>query len=422
MGLHSGQKATVRLAPAPPNTGLAFVRTDMPGAPRIPVAVSSLGERLRQTCLRAGDAEVQTVEHLLAGVRAGAIDNLVMEIDGPEVPAMDGSARDFCEAVAAAGAVEQGIEQKAFVVQEPVSVSDGDVSLVALPYGGGGLRVTYTLSYSNTGTFLDSQYLSLDLDGDAFAREIAPARTFVLESEVEALRKQGLGKGATYENTLVVGKQGVIQNTLRFPNEFVRHKILDLYGDLVALGTAVRGHIIAVKSGHKTNMRFMRRLHEQILMSRGEFSQERANPDVIDIQRVFKALPHRYPFLMVDRILEIVPGKRVTGVKNVSINEPYFQGHYPGHPIMPGVMQIEAMAQVAGFLVTDPETGSKTVPVLMTIDKVKLRKTVIPGDRLVIEAEAVRVRERLAQVSAVARVEGVVVAEAQLKFMVTDRI
>lgn len=410
----------MRLKPAPPNTGLVFERTDLAGAPQVPVAVSSLGERLRQTCLRSGDAEVQTVEHLLAAVRAAGIDNLVMEIDGPEVPAMDGSAKDFVDAVGSAGAVDQGIEQKTFVVQEPVSVSDGDISLVALPYAGGGLRVTYTLSYANTGTFLDSQHLSLDLDGASFACEIAPARTFVLESEVEALRKQGLGKGATYQNTLVVGKTGVIQNALRFPNEFVRHKILDLYGDLAALGIGVSGHIIAVKSGHRANMRFVRKLHEQILMSRGEFSQERANPDVIDIQKVLKALPHRYPFLMVDRIVELVRGKRVVGVKNVTINEPYFQGHYPGRPIMPGVLQIEAMAQVAGFLVTDPEEGSKTVPVLMTIDKVKLRKTVIPGDRMVIEAEAIRIRDRLAQVQAVARVEGVVVAEAQLKFMVTS--
>lgn len=419
VGLHSGEPAAVRLKPAPPQTGLVFVRTDLPGAPRVPAAVPALGERLRQTCLRAGEAEVQTVEHLLAAARGAEIDNLEILIDGPEVPALDGSAKDFLEAIRAAGRVEQGTELRAFQVKEPVSVSDGDVSLVALPHPGG-LRVTYTLSYADAGNFLESQHFSLDLVPEAFAREIAPARTFCLESEVENLRRQGLGKGATYENTLVVGREGVIRNTLRFPNEFVRHKILDLYGDLVILGVSLEAHIIAVKSGHRTNMRFIRKLHEQILAARGEFSQERADPQVLDIQKIFRSIPHRYPFLLVDRILQIVPGRRVVGVKNVTFNEPFFQGHYPGHPIMPGVLQIEAMAQVAGFLIADPEEA-QLVPVLMTLDKVKLRRTVIPGDRLVIEAEAVRIRDRLAQVEARARVEGIVVAEAQMKFMLTDR-
>jgi UDP-3-O-[3-hydroxymyristoyl] N-acetylglucosamine deacetylase/3-hydroxyacyl-[acyl-carrier-protein] dehydratase len=399
-----------------------FERVDLPGRPRIPASVAFVTDQPRRTSLSRNGAEVHTVEHLMAAVTGFGIDNLIVEIEGGEVPGGDGSARDFVRILEEAGDAEQEAERTVWRVDRPVSISDGDVSLIALPSRNGGeLSISYTLDYPN---FIPSQHYTLEVTRDQFIREISAARTFCLSSEVEELQSRGLGKGASYENTLVVGREGVIQNELRYPDEFVRHKILDLLGDLSLFNRGIEGHIVAVKAGHRANARFVEKL---VTASRdageeGGWSGPAGRfQKVFDVKRIREILPHRYPFLLVDRILHLEEGKRVVGLKNVSSNEEFFRGHFPERPVMPGVLQIEALAQTAGFLLMSCSSDKKRrLAFLLTIDKAKLRKAVEPGDQLILEATAIRIRERTGQVRARASVDGQTVAEAEMKFMLVD--
>lgn len=407
VGLHTGRETTLRVKPAPEDAGVVFRRVDAPGRPAVPALVSHVVEKPRQTALRAHGVEVQTAEHLLASLAGMGVDNCEIEIDGEEVPGADGSAQDFVRLLQKAGLREQARPCKVFRVKEPLSVSNGDVSLVALPSQAEGLTISYTLDYAA----LKSQYFTFRLSPETFAREVAEARTFCLESEVEALRASGLGKGASYQNTLVIGKEGVIQNRLRYDDECVRHKVLDLIGDLSLLGARIEGHVVAVKSGHAVNAEMARKMAEAM---RGSGSR------ALGVEEIRRLLPHRYPFLMVDRIVELEAGKRALGIKNVTVNEGFFQGHFPERPIMPGVLQIEAMAQVGGVLLLAGGGGAGKLVVLLTIDSAKFRRNVVPGDQLLLEAVTVKIKERTGQIQGRAFVDGQIVAEALMKFMIVD--
>ncbi len=407
----------MELKPADVGSGLVFVRTDLPGHPEIPLSLGRIANQGRRTTLSAGDAEVHTVEHLFSCLAALGIDNLRVEISGSEMPGLDGSALPWLEVLKEAGVTEQDEERETldFDRELVVDFPDEAVSLVAIP-GGEGLRIDYTLDYQNPAIPL--QRLSLTLTPESFEREIAPARTFCLESEARALREEGLGKGATTQNTLVVGADGrPLETELRFPDEYVRHKVLDLIGDLYLLGLEFNGRILAIRSGHRANVALARKLLEVHAEKR---RQKRLREQSLDIREVMRILPHRFPFLMIDRVIELDGFKRAVGIKNVSINEPFFQGHWPGQPVMPGVLIVEAMAQLSGVLLLRKLEHTGKLAVLLSIDRVKLRRAVVPGDQLRVESIAENVKTRTGRVLCRATVEGKLAAQARIKFMLVD--
>ncbi len=411
MGLHSGAETTLRVRPAPAGAGVAFVRTDLPGAPRIRADADHLGVRQRRTALVGpGDAEVHTVEHFLAACMGLGIDNLEVELDGSECPGMDGSARDFVALLDDLGTRDQDAPRDEIRIEETVAVGAGpDRALVAMP-AAEGFRVSYTLDYGDA--WLGRQVFALQVTPETFRSEVAGARTFCLASEAEALRQVGLGQGATYENTLVVGDDGVIENTTRWPDEFARHKLLDLLGDLFLAGADLQGHVHAYRTGHAANLSLVR-----ALLGRGEGKDVPARvPPAMMHAQIRRILPHRYPFLLVDRVLSVEGFQRAVGIKNVTLNEPFFQGHYPDEPIMPGVLIVEAMAQLAGILLLRKLELTGKVPVLLSIDRVKFRRAVVPGDQLLLECETLRLSGSRGRVQCRALVAGTLVAECRLNF------
>lgn len=412
-GLHLGAQTTLTLKPAEPDTGIVFVRTDERSRPRIACRPDHAVRRERQTVLSDGAFEVQTVEHLLASLGALGVDNVEIEIDGPEVPGADGSALPFVKLIEEAGRVEQKASRRQFALDEPLTVAENGAVLTALP-NRDGLAVSYTLDYPG----LPPQFASYVVDERRFIDEIAPARTFCMEAEAEALRGAGLGRGATTQNTLVVGRGGVIDNSLRFPDEFARHKILDLIGDLTLLGVDLRAHVIATKSGHRNNLALVARIEDRLedLENRGVIQRDTG----LDVREVMKIIPHRYPFLFIDRVISLEGFQRAVAVKNVSINEPFFQGHWPGQPVMPGVLQVEALAQLSGVLLLRRLENTGKVAVLLSIDKIKFRRPVVPGDQLRLEAETRNIKSRAGKVLGRARVNGELTCEAIMKFMLVD--
>lgn len=418
-GLHSGAETTLRVKPAPAGSGVVFVRTDLPGAPRLRADADHLGVRQRRTALVGpGDAEVHTVEHFLSCCYALGIDNLLVEIDGPECPGMDGSGREFVEFLDDLGPIEQDALREEIVLDAPLTVAAGENEAIVVLPGGEGLTVSYTLEYDNP--VLGSQHFTLRVGPDAFREQVAPARTFCLAAEADALRAEGLGKGATYQNTLVVGDEGVIENTPHWPDEFARHKVLDLLGDLFLAGADLRGHVHAYRTGHAVNLRLVRALLGRDASSGVEVQAATARAPVMTHNQIRRILPHRYPFLLVDRVLEVEGFKRAVGLKNVTMNEPFFNGHYPEEPIMPGVLIVEAMAQLAGLLLLRKLELTGKVPVLLSIDRVKFRRAVVPGDQLLLEAETLRLSGSRGRVRCRATVAGKRVAESRLNFALTE--
>lgn len=416
-GLFSGVEAHMRFQPAPVNHGVVFVRSDMDDA-EIPALVTHVIPRPRRTALQAGEATIETCEHVLSAVAALEIDNLVIEIDGPEVPAMDGSARPFVDALLGAGIQDCGGQRDAFVVTKPTVVRDGDALVAALPNDRPEMQIVYELDYADTRA-IGRQLKVFDCSNGQYIEEIAPARTFVLEAEAIALRKQGMGTHLGPKDVLVIGDGGPVgENVFRFDDEPVRHKIVDLIGDLALLGAPIHGQIVARRSGHRLNHRLAQELLTQLEGHRRRSLATRET--VLDVRGLLKILPHRYPMMLVDRVIEIEGNDRAVGVKNVTMNEPFFQGHYPGVPIMPGVLIVEAMAQLGGVLVGQNLQHTGKLAVLLSLDRVKLRKPVIPGDQIVLEARSVRVRSRLAHVRCRAFVGDEIAAEAEIKFMLVD--
>ena len=402
-----------RMLPAPVDHGVEFLRTDIAGSEPIPATIAYHSQKDRRTRLARDGAEVETVEHMLAVCAGLGLDNLTVEMSGPEFPGLDGSALEILRLVQQAGVVDQSAEAKHFKLQEPVFVREGNATLVALPSDKPALTVQYAAAFDEPG--VEGGTFQIDLSPETFSKEIAPARTFCLASEVEMLKKAGFGKGATRENTLVLGDP---ETRMRMPAEAVRHKMLDLLGDLRLLGADLHAHVIATRSGHSTNAELVRRLVDRMQLAETAGMVKRESG--LEVREILRMLPHRYPFLLLDRVIEVEGAKRAVAIKNVTINEPYFQGHFPAAPIMPGVLQLEAMAQLAGVLLLRRLENTGKLAVLWAIDKVKLRGAVTPGDQLRLEVETLRSKDQVAQVRGVGTVGGRVVCEAVLMFTLID--
>ncbi len=398
----NGVDVQLRFRPADAGTGLVFVRSDLPGHPKVPAHVRHVVPRQRRTAIQNGEAVVEMVEHVLAALAGLRIDNCLVEIDAPETPGCDGSSKAFVEALNDAGIVEQDQPRESVTIDQPITVRDGQTTLTALPGDSNRLVLSYHLDYGRD-TPIGSQSLFLDISPDSFRNELAESRTFLLEAEAKALREAGIGARTTPADLLIFGPDGPIDNTLRFPDECVRHKILDMVGDLALLGKDISGQVVAHRSGHQHNAELVRALLKAVESS-PPAPLAGAAPSGLDINEIMKVLPHRYPFLLVDRVLELESNRRVVAIKNVTCNEPFFQGHWPSRPIMPGVLIIEALAQAAGLMIADWAKPLLNVAMIGAIDGVKIRRPVVPGDQLRLEVTAARFRQRIADVVGVARV------------------
>jgi UDP-3-O-[3-hydroxymyristoyl] N-acetylglucosamine deacetylase/3-hydroxyacyl-[acyl-carrier-protein] dehydratase len=410
VGLHTGREVTARCSPAPSGQGILFRRVDLPGSPGIPARLGEVQSTERRTVLGEGEVSVQTVEHLLAVAAALGLDDLTVELDGPEPPIGDGSFAPFLEAFTEAGVEETSGEPVVFRVTTPFQLADGESTYVVAPARV--LRLTTTIEWAHP--LIGRQSGAYDITPDDFARELAGARTFGFLREAEALRSRGLALGAGLDSTLVLSEDGLVGGAcLRWPDEFVRHKTADILGDLALVGGRIQAHVIATKPSHQGNIALARWLTR---------TAQRDGGVAMDIGRILDVIPHRYPFLLVDRILEVEGTKRIVGIKNVTINEPFFQGHFPGHPIMPGVLIIEAMAQVGGMLLLGTiEDPDQKVVYFMSLDNVKFRRPVLPGDQLRCELEMLQNRGRTCRMRGIAYVDGNIVAEAEMMARVVDR-
>jgi len=413
-GLHTGAVTEATFLPAEAGRGIVFRRTDLAGTPEVPARLTEVEAVERRTAIGRGEATIHTVEHLLAAVAAHQLDDLTIDLSGPEPPILDGSVLPYFEALANAGPTDIGGEAAVLSVQAPFTVTEGDSAYIVAPAKA--LRLTVTVEWPHP--LIGRQTGTYDVTAAAFAAELAPARTFGFTSEVAQLQAKGLIKGASADNAIVLDERGIANGgKLRWPDEFVRHKAADIVGDLALTGARVRAHVVATRPSHGGNVALARALARAGKRTGG-------GEPVMDISRIMNYLPHRYPFLLVDRILEVEGNKRIVGLKNVTINEPFFQGHFPGHPIMPGVLIIEAMAQVGGMLLMSHFEGQNIddkVVYFMSLDNVKFRRPVVPGDQIRFELEMLQFRGKTCKMKGVGYVDGQVVAEAEMMAMVTDR-
>ncbi len=447
IGLHYGEISTVSFHPAKEDSGIVFVRTDLAGEPKILADIEHVIDISRGTTIGIKKASVATIEHVLAAVKGLDIDNIIIKVDGPEVPVADGSAKPFVELLKSAGIVKQKADREYFEFDEPISFSapEENVDVVILPSNE--LKITFMVDYKHP--CLSTQYTWLP-SISYFEKDFAAARTFCFLHEIVLLKQKGLIKGGSLENAVViadpdkdkdelrklekmfgfkkpveVAKDGLLNGTkLRYYNEFVRHKVVDLIGDMALLGIPIKGHILAARSGHKTNVALVKKLRgiytKQILEKK--YQEKKLKDVVFDIDAIQKILPHRYPFLLVDKIVEFVSGERIVGIKNVTINEPFFKGHFPEHPIMPGVLVIEAMAQTGGIMLLNAHDDPKDkLAYFAAIDKVKFRKPVLPGDVLTMELSVIFLKKSLCKMHGEAYVGKNKVCEADLVAKVVDR-
>ena len=408
VGLHTGIESTVTFRPAESGKGVVFRRTDLPDTPVVGVAADKVSEVDRRTCLAEGDAVVNTVEHVLAAVVAHELDDVTIEVDGPELPNGDGSANAFFRALEDAGITEtEGIPAE-YSIQTPFVVKEGDSRYIVAPSGD--LRLNTTVEWDHPA--IGRQSFCLDITPDNFADSLARARTFGFSDEIAELQSKGLALGAATSSGIELSQAGV-KTELIWPDEFVRHKMVDIVGDLALLGGRFKGEVVAYRPSHKGNVALVRsiqRVHGMRV------------PPIMGIQEILGVIPHRYPMLLVDRIVEMEAGKRVVGVKNVTVNEPFFQGHFPEHPIMPGVLIVEAMGQVGGMLLMGSfEKPQDKVVYFMAIDGVKFRRPVVPGDQIRFELEMLHFRGRNCRMRGVGYVDGQPAAEAEMMARVVDK-
>ena len=419
--LHTGEKVTLKLHPAPADHGIKFKRKDLAEEPTIDAKIANLKTVERATTIGEGSVRVHTVEHVLSALSAMGVDNAIVEMDANEPPIGDGSAQPYVETIKKAGLAPQEASRRFFEVREPMHIeTKTGAILILLPDDK--FRISCTQAGpSNRFT----QYFSTEVTASIFEKEIAPARTFVYYEDVQPLMEKNLIKGGSLENAIVVRGESVLsKEPLRFPDEFVRHKILDIIGDLALVGQRIRGHVIAVKPGHGANAELARAIaREQERVSALSINQPTFRGEGgIEADELMRILPHRYPFLMVDRIIAFEGDTKITGVKAVTINEPFFQGHFPGHPVMPGVLQIEAMAQVASVLLFKLTKTASKVGYFMSADGVKFRKPVFPGDIIFIHAELTKSRgNRLAKMKCHCVVNDKVTSEGELMFTFLDK-
>ena len=433
IGLHSGNRVTMTFLPAPPNSGIRFRRVDLEGKPEIEARAENVVENNRSTTLAKGNTRIHTVEHVLATFAGYGIDNAIVELDANEPPIADGSAREYCKMVQSAGIVPQDERQEPYAITAPIELEMGETVMTLFP------AETFKISCTSAdkqGRF--TQFYSVELSPTTWERDLAHARTFCFYEEIEFLINNGLIKGGSLENAVVIRDDAVLTTEpLRYPDEFVRHKMLDIVGDLSLLGRPLRGHLIAVKPSHATNCELVRLIAAQMRkplvvaqafappsmtpkaapILEGASDETRAQDGAIDINGVMRLLPHRYPFLMVDRVAKL-DGNHIIGIKNVTINESYFQGHFPGHPVMPGVLQLEAIAQVAGIVMLKNAENIGKIAYFMSAEDVKWRKPVHPGDVLAIDVELTKMRGKIGKAKGVCKVQGEVVSEALVTFMI----
>ncbi len=420
VGLHTGVRGSVTFRPAAPSSGVRFVRTDLSGHPVVEVRPENAHfdpRHGRRTILQQEGVQVHTMEHVLAAVAGLGIDNVTIETSSMEIPEpADGSAAPIARLLIEGGFETQDRACRYIKVTKPVRWQEDGVELSAVPYNG--YRITFTIDYDHR--LIGRQTLSLEINDETFLRDIAPARTFVLERDIDALRQAGWIKGGRMESAVVVGEDGIRNpEPLRFPDEFVRHKILDLLGDLFLLGGPLLGHVTAVRSGHQGHVAFVKQL-KQILPLPGRRAGGPA--EEWDITAVMDIMPHRYPFLLVDRITRIEEGRSIEGIKNVTINEPFFQGHFPGHPIMPAVLILEAMAQVGGLLLLNSvEDPNDKLMYFIGVDGAKFRRPVTPGDQLRLRLTLLKLKNRTSKMRGEAFVDDQLVAEAELLATVVDK-
>ncbi len=416
--LHTGEKVVLTLHPAPAGHGRKFKRSDLPDEPIIDAKIEHVKTVERATTIAEGNARVHTVEHVLSALVGMGVDNCLIEMDSGEPPIGDGSAQQYVELIAKAGIVEQPVPRAYYEITEPIHIETRSGSLMTI-VPDSAFRISCT-NVGPDGRF--TQFFSTEITPAIYKKEIANARTFVFYEDVKPLMDKGLIKGGSLENAVVIrGEQVLGKEPLRFKDEFVRHKILDIIGDLSLFGRAIKGHVIAVKPGHGPNTDLAKAVAKQFAKNIA-LVPPTVTPkggDVLDVNDVMKLLPHRYPFLMVDRIVS-VSETHCTGVKNVTINEPFFQGHFPGHPIMPGVMQVEAMAQVGSILLLGQPGNAGKIGYFMSADSVKFRKPVVPGDTLFIKVDVISKKRVVAKVRCQCIVNGEVVSEADIMFGLMD--
>ena len=452
IGLHTGGKATLTFKPGGVNDGIRFIRVDHPDRMEIPADIDYVVDTTRGTNLARDGVRVHTVEHVLAAVAGLGLDNLRIELDGSEPPICDGSAIPFVNALLEAGIIEQNSPRAYLELDNPVLYSEREngllKELVVMPSDD--FHLTYMVDYQKSN--LGSQHTVLYSLEDEFVTEIAPARTWTFLSDVKALRERGLIKGGSLESAVVIadmdlseeeleelkdlfgvedrvviGDNGIVgTQPLRFDNEPCRHKALDLIGDLALLGAPLKAQVFGARSSHSANVELVRRIRGACVKKKPEARDEDtsapAREMVMDIEAILRILPHRYPFLLIDRVIHMEPGKRVVALKNVTINEPFFSGHFPGHPVMPGVLIVEAMAQAGGLLLLNTiDNPQSKMAYFMGIDHARFRKLVKPGDQIRFELEMIRMRMHVCKMEGKAYVDDELVAEAALMAMITDR-